>query len=72
MMHLMEEIERQAGMACTILLGGPEPKRGGKIIVMTFHTGKTRFGHNFEQAYDAWYENVEVPFTEHMGKVFCE
>jgi hypothetical protein len=71
-MRILEEIEKQAGMACTILLGGPEPKRGGKLTLMKFHSGQTRMGNDFEAAYEEWHDNVEAPFARHLRKVFCE
>jgi hypothetical protein len=72
MMRVLEEIEKQAGMACTILVGGPEPKHGGKLVLMKFHSGKTALGNDFEAAYEGWYDNVEEPFVHHLRKVFCE
>jgi hypothetical protein len=35
MTRMLEQIEAETGMAGTILLGGPEPRQGGNIIVMT-------------------------------------
>jgi hypothetical protein len=35
MMRMLEQIEVETGMVGTILLGGPEPKTGGGVIVMT-------------------------------------
>jgi hypothetical protein len=32
---MLEQIMEETGMACTMLLGGPEPQQGGQPIVMT-------------------------------------
>ena len=34
MTFMLEQLEKETGLVGTILLGGPEPKRGGKILVM--------------------------------------
>jgi hypothetical protein len=72
MTRMMEQIQAETGMICTIMLGEPEPREGGKILVMTFHSGKTMLGNDFGDAYKGWYENVELPFTDHVNKVFRE
>jgi hypothetical protein len=38
--QILEQLEKETGLVSTILLGGPEPQCGGKIVVMTFHSGK--------------------------------
>ena len=32
--YMLEQLEIETGLVGTVLLGGPEPKRGGKIIVL--------------------------------------
>jgi hypothetical protein len=34
MTFMLEQLQRETGLIGTVLLGGPEPKRGGKIIVL--------------------------------------
>lgn len=86
MSRMVEEIETETGMIGTVILGGPEPRQGGKIVVMrsvqehdtfsrlmglpSFHSGKTAFGSDFGHAYDGWMEKVELPYTEYLTKIF--
>jgi hypothetical protein len=44
MMRLLEQIEDETGMIGTIMLGGPEPDQGGKIVVMTWAIHSASFG----------------------------
>ena len=34
--QMLEDIEVQTGMVGTVLLGGPEPRLGGKIVCMRY------------------------------------
>jgi hypothetical protein len=34
MTFMLEQLEHEAGLVGTVLLGGPDPKRGGKITLM--------------------------------------
>lgn len=34
MQTVLETIERETGLVGTVLLGGPEPQQGGKLVVM--------------------------------------
>jgi hypothetical protein len=34
MTRMLEQVQSETGLVGTVLLGGPEPKQGGKIIVM--------------------------------------
>ena len=70
MQRVLEELERSTGLVATVILGGPEPQCGGKIIVMSFHSGQNELGHKFSEAYDGWSEKVLAPFTDYLGRVF--
>jgi hypothetical protein len=34
MTYMLEQLEKETGLIGTVLLGGPEPKRGGKLLMM--------------------------------------
>jgi hypothetical protein len=68
--QLLTELERQTGLCAMMIVGGPEPREGGKILVMTIHSGKTPMGNDFGRAYPAWEQNVQVPYTQFLTKVF--
>ena len=36
MMRMLDQVELETGMIGTVLLGGPEPKEGGKILIMQY------------------------------------
>lgn len=84
----MEEIEKATGLVGFIVLGGPEPRCGGNLMVMSYvlflnaleqllmvhryHTGKTEAGFDFSESYDGWKSNVEEPFVAHLNDLFCK
>ena len=84
----MEEIEKATGLVGFMVLGGPEPRCSGNLMVMSyalllnaleqplidlrFHTGKTEGGLDFSESYDGWKSNVEEPFVEHLNNLFCK
>lgn len=35
MVRMLEQIEKETGMAGTLILGGPEPRQGGAILMLT-------------------------------------
>jgi hypothetical protein len=36
MARMLEQVEKECGMVGTVLLGGPEPRRGGKVVVVRY------------------------------------
>ena len=84
----LEEIEKATGLVGFIVLGGPEPRCSGNLMVMSYvfllnaleqllmdlryHTGKTEGGLDFSESYDAWKSNIEEPFVGHLNDIFCK
>jgi hypothetical protein len=82
----MEEIEKATGLVGFMVLGGPELKCGGNLMVilymlflnaleqllmvLRFHTGKTEGGLDFTESYNGWKSNVEEPFVGHLNDLF--
>ena len=68
------------------VLGGPEPRCNGDIMVMSYvvfldglerllttlraHTGKASDGLDFGESYDEWKSSVEEPFVAYLNDVF--
>ena len=36
MSRMLEQIKAECGMVGTIILGGPEPRRGGEIVILRY------------------------------------
>jgi hypothetical protein len=82
----MEEIEKATGLVEFMVLGGPEPKYGRNLMVMSyvlflnaleqllmvlkFYTGKTEGGLDFSKSYNGWKSNVEELFVGHLNDLF--
>lgn len=84
----MAEIERTTGLVGFIVVGGPEPRCNGNMMVLSYvlsfdrleqllmalraHTGKTIGGLDFSENYDGWNSSVEEPFVAHLNDIFCK
>ena len=84
----LEEIKKETGLVGFFILGGPEPRCNGDVMVVSYvvplggleallmalraHTGKTSSGLDFSQSYDKWKSSVEEPFVAHLNNVFCK
>ena len=84
----MEEIEKATGLVGFMVLGGPEPRCGGDLMVMSYvlllnaleqllmdlryHTGKTEGSLDFSESYNVWKSNIEEPFVGHLNDIFCK
>lgn len=84
----MDEIKRATGLVGFIVLGGPEPRCNGDLMVMSYalyldaleqllmalraHTGTTSSGLDFSESYDGWKSSVEEPFVAHLNDIFCK
>lgn len=84
----MEEIERATGLVGFIIVGGPELRQNGDIMVMSYvlsldaseqllialraQTGKVHGGLDFSESYGEWQASVEEPFVAHLNDVFCK
>ena len=84
----LDEIQKETGLVGFFVLGGPEPRSNGDIIVVSYvaslhsletllmalraHTGKTSSGLDFSESYDEWTSSVEEPFAAYLNNVFCE
>lgn len=54
----------------TVLMGGPHPDMDGALDVNSFHVGTTKLGNRFSQAYPHFSQNVMVPYTQFVERVF--
>ena len=84
----LAEIERETGLVGFFMLGGPEPRCNGDIMVMSYvislyglerllialraHTGKTGGGLDFSKSYNEWKTGIEEPFVAHLNDIFCK
>jgi hypothetical protein len=84
----LDEIQKETGLVGFFVVGGPEPRCNGDIMVMSYvvsldgletllmalrvHTGKTSAGLDFSESYDEWTSSVEEPFVAHLNNLFCE
>lgn len=84
----MEEIEKLTSLVGFIIVGGPEPRSNGDIMVMSYalslgaleqqlialraHTGKVRGGLDFSKSYDEWQSTIKEPFIAHLNDIVCK
>ena len=82
----LAEIEKETGLVGFFMVGGPEPRCNGDIMVMSYvisldglerllialraHTGKTSGRLDFSENYDEWKMDVEEPFIAHLNDIF--
>ncbi|KAI9574064.1 hypothetical protein HD554DRAFT_2253044 [Boletus coccyginus] len=59
----------QTGWAFTILAGGPDYSKGGKVTTFSIHVGETPLGMSFMQAHTAFSEQVMKPFDAFIRHV---
>jgi hypothetical protein len=88
MTRMLEQVEKECGMVGMVLLGGPEPRQGGKVVVVryesdfnrlsrtnhstSYQSGKTPLGYDFSQSCSDWKRNIEGPFVTFINKVFSK
>ena len=82
----LEEIEKQTGLIGFTVLGGPSPKDGGDLMVMSCvlftvlwqqflifiraFSGTTNLGLHFGEEHDGWQTRIEEPFIAFLDKIF--
>ncbi|GBE78060.1 hypothetical protein SCP_0109420 [Sparassis crispa] len=66
----LEEIQRQTGWVGIILVGGPEPKRGGTNIYYRFGTQTAHLKSTFLQYHPDFEEQVAQPFAQYLQASF--
>jgi len=82
----LAEIKKETGLIGFFVVGGPEPRCNGDIMVMSYvvslgglerlltalraHTGKASDGLDFGESYDGWKSNVEEPFVTYLNDIF--
>lgn len=65
------EMARESGFAFTVLTGGPDPHRPGRMRVLAFHEGVDRFDQNFGASYASFSSNVMEPYQKFLYNAFC-
>ncbi|KAG1771526.1 hypothetical protein EDD22DRAFT_842759 [Suillus occidentalis] len=68
--QFFEELHEMTDWAFTVLMGGPHPAAGGTLDVSSFHVGTTKLGNRFSQAYPQFSQNIMVPYTQFVERVF--
>ncbi|KAL0567420.1 SERTA domain-containing protein 3 [Marasmius crinis-equi] len=73
-MPILEGIAERTGWCCSLLLGGPEPRDGGRLNMIALHAGKPTSGPVKMQfgrsELHAWREGFFPVFSRHLKKVF--
>ncbi|KII82913.1 hypothetical protein PLICRDRAFT_180913 [Plicaturopsis crispa FD-325 SS-3] len=71
LIETMRCIHQQTGLAITVMVGGPWPKRNGRIGTQSFHIGtETELGNNFAQAQRNYDADFLGPWGSHLKKVY--
>ncbi|KAG2737684.1 hypothetical protein P692DRAFT_20883320 [Suillus brevipes Sb2] len=60
------------GWTFSVLLGGPDPSKGGAIDVSSLHVGSTKLGNRFNHAFSKFNDNVMLPYYKFVSHVFPE
>lgn len=68
--QFFKELHEMTDWAFTVLMGGPHPAAGGTLDVSSFHVGTTKLGNWFSQAYPQFSQNIMVPYTQFVERVF--
>ncbi|KAG2137515.1 hypothetical protein DEU56DRAFT_756091 [Suillus clintonianus] len=68
--QFFEELHEMTDWVFTVLMGGPHPAAGGTLDVSSFHVGTTKLGNRFSQAYPQFSQNIMVPYTQFVERVF--
>ncbi|KAG1878587.1 hypothetical protein C8R48DRAFT_768145 [Suillus tomentosus] len=68
--QFFEELQEMTGWVFTVLMGGPHPASGGTLDISSFHIGTTQLGNRFSQAYPQFSQNIMVPYTQFVERVF--
>ncbi len=82
----LAEIKKETGLVGFFVVGGPEPRCNGDIMVMSYvssfdglemplmapraHTGMASGSLNFGESYGEWKSSIEEPFVAHLNNVF--
>ncbi|KAL0570881.1 SERTA domain-containing protein 3 [Marasmius crinis-equi] len=73
-MPILDGIAERTGWCCSLLLGGPEPRDGGRLNMVALHAGKPtsgpvkmQFGRSEVQA---WRSGIFLAFSRHLKKVY--
>jgi hypothetical protein len=64
------ELHDATGWTFSVLLGGPDPSKGGAIDVSSLHVGSTKLGNRFNHAFSKFNDNVMLPYYEFVSHVF--
>ncbi|KAG2132114.1 uncharacterized protein EDB93DRAFT_1107954 [Suillus bovinus] len=68
--EFFNELQRLTGYVFTVLMGGPTPAMGGKIVVQSFHVGATEVGNQFDQVYPEFDSGIMRPWKEFTKCMF--
>ncbi|KAI0054695.1 hypothetical protein BV25DRAFT_1922461, partial [Artomyces pyxidatus] len=70
-LKIVEEILQQTGWAATLLIGGPEPNRGGDITSFSVHSTMPD-GRDFGHGYKNFKDGVLEPYRRYLHGIFPE
>jgi hypothetical protein len=66
--QFFQELHELTDWVFTVLMGGPAA--GGTLDINSFHIGATKLGNPFSQAYPQFRQNIMVPYTQFVERVF--
>jgi len=55
-----------------ILAGGPDPRHGGEIRTMGYHSAKNQHGLTFGKAYPAYKDAILKPYSTFLHQVYSK
>ncbi|KAG1894368.1 uncharacterized protein F5891DRAFT_1195351 [Suillus fuscotomentosus] len=70
--QFFKELHEMTDWVFTVLMGGPYPSMGGILDISSFHVGTTKMGNRFSQAYPHFSENIMIPYTQFVERIFSE
>jgi hypothetical protein len=68
----LEAMVKRTGWSFTLVGGGPDGAKDGKIRTISLHTGKDAYGQTFPKAIPDYLETVLVPYSKFLESVYRE
>ncbi|KAF8069151.1 hypothetical protein FPV67DRAFT_1669174 [Lyophyllum atratum] len=68
--RFLTALSEKTGWAFSVLMGGPDPSRGGDITVASFHAGETGIDNEFGHAHPNFEKVYMEPFTDYLRQLY--
>lgn len=62
----------RTGLTFMILAGGPDPRHGGELRTMGYHSTKNKHGITFGKAYPEYENAILKPFSSFLHQVYSK